>query len=300
LDWKTWDEPIGADASDERTVVSLAPIEQTTLMMYSKTWSDYAWYDTDINLDHSLTSATMQVDAQKASAISVYLDGTFIQALENHEHAEGNVTFSFSMGTIDGGQHKLSFLSESLGYFNLIGRWGASTSAKPKGISGDIILSGSLGAFNESNYSQSLVDGREWRSYPGLKNENTKRRRMLSTATSPPNQCTWSSTVFDSPNYDASIQSLFLDLSSGRGHVWLNDFDLGRYWNITRGETDVYSQRYYYLPKELLYTNGTLNKIVMFNALGGNNTATTLVLSWLESDQDSIMPDVVDWQDACI
>lgn len=300
LDWKTWDEPIGADASDERTVVSLAPIEQTKLMMYSKTWSDYAWYDTDINLDHSLTSATMQVDAQKASAISVYLDGTFIQALENHEHAEGNVTFSFSMGTIDGGQHKLSFLSESLGYFNLIGRWGASTSAKPKGISGDIILLGSLGAFSESNYSQSLVDGREWRSYPGLKNENTKRRRMLSTATSPPNQCTWSSTVFDSPNYDASIQSLFLDLSSGRGHVWLNDFDLGRYWNITRGETDVYSQRYYYLPEELLYTNGTLNKIVMFNALGGNNTATSLVLSWLESDQDSIMPDVVDWQDACI
>lgn len=304
LDWQTWEEQIGADAKDERTIVSSAPIEQTRLMIDSQTYSDYAWYETDVDLDEKLTNVTILIETQKANAMSLFMDGHFVGTVENHEHAEGSISLSIPVGRVLAGKHKLSFLSESLGYFNLIGRWGASTKTKTKGITGDVVI---LGVVGESPSHRFLVDGREWRSFPGLHGEQQERKMsssqdrqaQTSNATlSPP--CSWSSVLFDTPNYDTVIQGLFLDITSGRGHTWLNGFDLGRYWNITRGESERYSQRYYALPNELLYNNGTLNKLVIFKALGGDNSKTDLVLSWLEMDEDSSLEDEVDFPSACL
>jgi len=305
LDWQTWSEPRGADAKDEHTVVSSAPIEQTALMMNSRTSSDYAWYETDINLSEDLMRGTIQIGTQRANAMSVFLDGHFIGATENHEHAEGNITLSVSMGMVPAGEHKLSFLSESLGYHNLIGRWGAGTQAKTKGITGDIVILGNSDGIQHQAFTQSLVDGREWRSYPGLHEEGRgegkpRDGRELKTPGSQSSPCSWSSAVFDSPSYNAGIQGLFLDIISGRGHIWLNGYDLGRFWNITRGATDEYSQRYYALPDDLLYANGTLNELIIFNGLGGDNSATNLALSWLEMDEESVMEDEVDFACACL
>lgn len=307
LDWKTRPEERGADAKDKRTVVSSHPIEQTKLMIDSRTSSDYAWYETDVDLNDSLSNATVRIETQKGIAMSLVVDGHFVESVDNHEHAEGNITLSISVGSILSGKHRLSFLSESLGYYNLIGRWGGSTKAKPKGITGSVVISGDIDGDRKQTFRLNLVDGREWRSRPGLHNEGDEakekgrrqieKKRVASSRSSP---CTWSSVLFDTPNYDPTIQGLFLDIKIGRGHIKLNDFDLGRFWNITRGATDVYSQRYYSLPHELLYNNGTLNKLTIFNALGGGNSRTNLVLSWLEMDEDSSMEDDVDSPSACM
>ena len=144
---------------------------------------------------------------------------------------EGPFTLTIDLGKFDHlGEHKLSLLSESLGYINLIGRWGGSTDAKVKGITGDVVLS------SRSNGNASLVDGRIWRSFPGLHGEKCFSRRGSMTRadlqkhlppSGDPSQPTWSSALFDSPLYDPSYQALFLKVTSGRGTFQL----LHKCWN---------------------------------------------------------------------
>lgn len=305
LDWTTWAEPIGAQPRDRRTIVSSRPIEQTSLMMEAEIDSDFAWYETDLNLIEHIDDATIHMETQKASAMSVFVDEEFVGAADNHEHSEGSMTLEVNLGTVLAGRSRISILSESLGYFNLIGRWGAGTGPKTKGITGDVVLTGKLQRSSSRHIRKSLVDGRKWKSYPGLHMERSSRystlqRRKASTRDSWSFYCSWSSALFDTPNYDPTMQALMVDITSGRGRLWLNGFDLGRFWNITRGETDEYSQRYYFFPNELLYTDGRLNELVLFNALSGDSSATSLALTWLEADEKASLEDEVDYPNACI
>jgi hypothetical protein len=306
LDWETWSERIGVDVDDKHSMVSSAPIEQTALMMNSRTFSDFAWYETDISLSANLLDGAIVIETQKGNALSVFLDGHFVGTADNHEHAEGNITLSIPLGTITAGKHKLSVLSESLGYHNLIGRWGASTGAKTKGITGDVVISGNVDGNHRGTFAQSLVDGREWRSYAGLHGERSgkqssrDRSELTETAALPSSPCSWSSSFFVTPDFDSGVQGLFLNITSGRGKVWLNGFDLGRFWNITRGNTDELSQQYYHLPEDFLFANGKLNELLIFNSLGSDNSATNLALSWLEKNEDSTMEDEIDFPCACL
>jgi beta-galactosidase len=301
LDLTSWREPLGASDSNPRTHISRGPLEQTALMLNSTILSDYAWYETDFFLDADMDNLILFVDTQKATAILAFVDGTRVGWADDHKHAEGSLTLNMTLGSLSRGPHKLSLLSESLGYSNLIGRWGASTKAKPKGLTGDVVLdSPNLGR------NVSLVDGRTWRSLAGLHGESM----MLDNGWKPEYladhfkfgryPCSWTSTAFDTPRYDPTIQGLFLDISTGRGHLWLNGRDLGRYWNITRGGTDQLSQRYYFLPNDYLYKSGKLNKLVFFDAFGGDHSEARLVLSWIEATDKPNFLDEVDYPLACI
>jgi hypothetical protein len=304
LDWSVWQEPIGAPSEDPRTVSNSVPLEQTELNIDSKVYSDYAWYETDIFIDSSVGQSTLFIDTQKASAFSVYIDNLLVGGVDHHLKSEGPITLQVDAGSLSEGKHTLSLLSESLGYNNLIGRWGGSTWAKTKGITGDVVLSlGKQGA------NVSLVDGRDWRSSPGLHGESSSKinvvrrahleRNIESRTSSSP---TWASALFDTPRHDPTLQALFLEITAGRGHLWLNGKDLGRYWNITRAGTEDYSQPYYLLPDDYLYTDGRLNEIILFDTVEGSQGSVKLVLSWIEStpsDSENFM-DEVDYPLACI
>lgn len=302
LDRTSRREPAGAFQPDPRTIESSRPQEQTTLMFDSGILSDYAWYETDFTCDTEVESATLFVDTQQANAIVAFINGVRVGSADTHRHAEGNVTLNIALGDLaKGSYHTLSLLSESLGYSNLIGRWGASTKAKLKGITGDVLLFSP-----QTGRNQSLVDGRTWRSFAGLHGERLSREdglkakylaEYLRTGNSP---CSWTSVSFDTPRYDPTMQTLFLDIVAGRGHLWLNGRDLGRYWNITRGDTDELSQRYYFLPNDYLYTTGELNELVLFDVFGGDHSDTSLVLSWIEPSESSNFLDEVDYPLACI
>jgi hypothetical protein len=67
--------------------------------------------------------------------------------------------------------------------------------------------------------------------------------------------------------------------------------DLGRYWNITRGNSSEYSQRFYFLPSDFLRSEGSLNEIVFFDSFGGQHFDLRLVLS---STKTSIYPEMID------
>lgn len=298
LDWVSWNEPIGAHSGDAATWTRSTPVEQTELNADSGVSSDYAWYETTFSLDDAVDQSKLFIETQMANAFVVFIDDECVGAVDHHLKKEGPITLALDTGSIEPGRHKLSLLSESLGYLNLIGRWGGSTMAKWKGITGDVKLL--LGSTNIS-----LVDGRNWHSYPGLHGEASSRSGMRrdnvkNLETGSLNSPTWSSTLFDTPRYDPTFEAFFVKITSGRGHLWLNGRDLGRYWNITRGETSAYSQEYYFFPDDYLHTDGRLNELIIFNAFGETRGSVELELSWIASSETTNFQDEVDYEDACI
>jgi hypothetical protein len=343
LSWSTWSEPIGAPVNDSQTIQASRPKEQTALNIEGKAAdSDYAWYETDFVLNASSTRGSLYIDSRRAMAFVVYVDGLFAGAVHNIDtNRFGNVTIPIDMDlALSAGNHTLSLLSESLGYHNTAP---GSQQAKTKGITGDVLLvtyngPGDVGHIDGTNETtvkttvQSLVDGREWRSFPGLHGSSkmlqsskvvTKKARAQAQSErflgngepedpmpmfSPP---TWSSVLFRTPDYDPTTAALFLQITRGRGHLWLNGNDLGRYWNITRGDTDKYSQQFYFLPYDFLDNDDGLNEILLFDALGGNvddvgstmsdrNSSRRLVLSWIEASKTPTLIDLVDFPSACL
>jgi len=304
LDWKSYLEPASVDSTDSRARKSNAPIEQTELMVSSHVSSDYAWYQTTFKTPSffgAVQDASISIGAQSASAISVYINETHIGTQADPHHEEGNITFTFDLGDLSSTTYTLSILSENFGYGNEIGHWGADTKAKTKGITGSVVITGTC---KTKLCTFSLIDGRDWYSIAGLHGEHegwpstfTEQKPQEDISETPG---VWSRALFDTPSFDASSQSLFLDITTGRGHFWLNGHDLGRYWNITKGQTIEYTQRYYYLPTDYLYSNGHLNELTLFNSLGGDDSSTQLVLSGLVADESASLEDLVDYPNACL
>lgn len=257
-------------------------------------------YETTFHVDKPALAASLVFEAQHANAFGVFIDDVFVGSADDHFHKEGPMSFSVEIGNIDGGKHKLSILSESLGYHNLIGRWGGGTKQKSKGLTGDALL------VLSSYQNVSLVDGREWRSFPGLHGEyigrhglsrqNFDNNLLSSSSTSP----TWASAVFDTPMYEPRIQGLFLRLTAGRGHLYLNGYDLGRHWNITTVENGKYTQEYYFLPPDYVHSDGKMNELVIFNAVPGSRIGAELLLSWTIATESPTFQDEINFPNACL
>ena len=301
LGWSSWPEVIGAKSGDPMTQTDCIPIEQTRLNIGSGIWSDYAWYETTVQITTSVMDAKLFVESQRSNGLLIFVDDSFVGSTEDHSHIfEGNFTMELKIGQLSSGQHKLSILSESMGYSNLVGRFGNSgTGAKLKGITGQVFL-----MHEKTNTNISLVDGREWRSFPGLHGEKELKEEHIDISSSDNPRPQWASALFPSPTFNPSFQSLFLQLTTGRGHFWLNGKDLGRYWNITRGDTSRFSQEYYLLPIDYLRTDGELNEIVVFDTACTSKTeladSIKLVVSWVVPSNSPNFMDEVSYPLACI
>ncbi|KAG7346831.1 beta-galactosidase [Nitzschia inconspicua] len=307
LDWSSWPEPVGTSRVDEMTWTDKSPIEQTRLNVGSGISSQYSWYETTFNVSRDLQHVELWFDSQRSNGLLVFVDGRLVGDTEDHSHLyEGDWSMAVNISCLSNGTHKLSVLSESFGYSNLIGRFGNSgTGPKTKGITGDVVL-----ALGKGERNASLVDGRDWLSFPGLHGEtllqksfHNPRDQILrqsendSTQTFP----TWYSSLFGTPTYDPSNESLFIEISQGRGHLWLNGIDLGRFWNTTRGATATLSQSYYFLPPDFLRSDGQLNEIVIFDVFGSAHAKTTrLVLSTIVSSDTPNFKDEVSYPFACV
>ncbi len=301
LGWSYWPELIGAKSSDSMTQSDHRPIEQTKLNIGSGVWSDYAWYETSIQIETAVTKANLFVESQRSNGLMVFIDNLFVGSTEDYSHLfEGNFTMSINIGELSSGEHKLSILSESLGYSNLVGRFGNSGNGpKFKGITGQVFL------FHErTNQNISLVDGREWRSFPGLHGGKSLKQNNLVLLASDESRPLWASALFPSPTFDPASESVFLQITTGRGHFWLNGKDMGRYWNITRGETSRLSQEYYLLPIDYLRADSVLNEIVIFDTASTSmpeiEKHVKLVVSSVVPSKHPNFKDEVSYPLACI
>ena len=54
--------------------------------------------------------------------------------------------------------------------------------------------------------------------------------------------------------------------SAGKGHIWINGFDVGKFWQ--RGGSAGGIQRYYQLPQDYIEAAPASNTIVIFDELG--------------------------------
>jgi hypothetical protein len=309
LHWSTWPEPIGAALNDPNAWIDKAPVEQTRLIIGSSVLSQYAWYDTFLEIEEPSKTIQFFVETQRSNGILIYVDGEYVGSAEDHSHLyEGNITMKIPAGYLPRGNHTISILSENFGYSNLVGRFrNSGVGAKSKGITGDVLLS--LNCMMGKQENVSLVDGRHWLSYPGLHWEKQKQKysRMMVADTKQGStlkstvSSMWYSMLFDSSMYDPTIEGLFLEMTTGRGHIWLNGNDLGRYWNITQGNTSSLSQKYYFLPADFLRIDGTLNEIIIFDAFGSDHpVSTTLVFSSIVSSETPDFDDKVNYPLACI
>ena len=301
LGWSFWPEIVGAKSGEAMTQTDNLPIEQTSLNIGSGVWSDYAWYETLLEIEANVMGAKLFVECQRSNGLLVFVDDLFVGSVEDHSHIfEGNLTMGVEIGRLSRGEHKLSILSESMGYSNLVGRFGNSgTGPKFKGITGQVFL------FHEGAKSNiSLVDGRKWRSFPGLHGEKQLKRNHSESIPSDNQKPLWASALFHSPSFNPIFQSLFLQITTGRGHFWLNGKDLGRYWNVTRSKTSKFSQEYYLLPIDYLRTDGVLNEIVVFNTACRSTTELekkiNLVVSWIAPSNSPNFDDKVSYPLACI
>ena len=299
LDWKSWLEPIGE--SKHKFISKDGLKEQTSTLQQLAVSSDYLWYSTDLIIEHHFTNARMKIITEKAVAILVFIDEQFIGGADNHEHGEGWVELIVPCGGLTAGSHKLSILSESLGHYNLIGRWGAKTTAKSKGLY-EVLLLDETGTHG--------ISSQTWQMSAGFLENNEPRNSMVSnteghddlvahSGTRPK----WSVAYFTTPEYDILKQRLFVNIKSGRGHLYINGHDLGRFWNITRShQQELYSQQYYYLPTDWLQVDKALNELKIFDVYGSDLSSVSIILSWVAFN-NSISPgmiDEVDFVDACL
>lgn len=302
--WVSWSEPVGGGPSCNVSIAT-APIEQTLLHAIKNSWSDYTWYETQIDISEHITNASISISTQQANGFLVYIDDILVGETNDHTHGDDSIVLNITMGDLQPGIRRLTFLSESLGYHNLIGRWNGNTGPKLKGITGSVNVT--------SDYL--LTDGRSWRSCAGLSTEQAAFQNGLNIGvlednlipttgtelhkTSP----TWWSGRFRSPSFDARKKSLFLEVSVGRGHFWLNGHDLGRFWNITVGARNHLSMKYYMLPHDyLLFGSEDFNEIILFDVFPDDLSRSRLVLSWIEpteNEAESLL-DTVDFPQACI
>jgi hypothetical protein len=75
LDWLTWPEPIGAALNDPNARIGKAPVEQTRLNIRSSVLSQYAWYDTFLEIEESSKNIQFFVETQRSNGILIYVDG---------------------------------------------------------------------------------------------------------------------------------------------------------------------------------------------------------------------------------
>jgi len=84
------------------------------------------------------------------------------------------------------------------------------------------------------------------------------------------------------------LYSVLIDMTGmGRGHMYINGHDLGRYWLIEGGNTGLPTQRLYHLPQDWLSNNGNDNTFVILEELGSSNVSTVeIVISQMKSGDD--------------
>lgn len=247
--WQAWQEPLAVAATLVFPSVSaMAPIEQGEL---SKGLTVYAFYEQNVTIGGS--KVELSITTHVSNAFVVFVDGQHVGQAENHDHDVGMcvLTLDIDATNLQSGTHLLSILSEDLGFPNY-GFWGRMT----KGVDGTV----KLGGVDITN------DG--WRMRSGLAGEHlgvmttsgadkVQWSKELPTASTP---LTWYRSPFEIsvPDSASTVTSVLLNATGlGRGRLYVNGHDLGRYWDLERnGSQNRPTQQLYHIPADWLSSKG--------------------------------------------
>ena len=262
LRWEAWPEPLSpAETSSSAAVLRRTPAEQTSI---TRGRTDFLWYETNVTLPTAVTGPLpLRATTSTSLSLVAWLNGTLAAArpAENHDHDAGLSTVQLELDLSDStceGLCLLTLLSVTIG--------GApnypvdpNSTRFLRGIVGDV----TLGGFNITEHAS------PWRMRPGLVGE----RRVFDgsvqwapagdRASWPPG--TWLRARFPTPSPLPPNSATLLNLTGlGRGRVYVNGHDAGRYWLLPRNDGSGPSQRFYHVPPDWLADAGALNELIVF------------------------------------
>ena len=244
---------------------SASPLEQLNI---TRDLTDNMWYEVKFSLSQAIANDTLTLTGAVANAYAVFLDGAHLGDVYDTQHRgdSAKVAFTLKVANVAAGDHILSILSVSLGIGNGIGVDRPPAYDHYKGIVGQntigqTVISGrwTMRAYTVGEFlSIYTLDGAanvEWSTQP-------VRNAAL----------TWYRSAFQPP-LPSDTSELMLSAASGvgRGHIWINGHDIGRYWTILGGSSGVPTQRLYHIPRDWLALQGQSNIITVFEEIGAQD-----------------------------
>lgn len=280
---------------DKITFAETGLLEQVNV---TRDLTDYLWYTTYVNIsedEHFLTNGqdlALTVSSAGPSLhvyINEQLNGIAYGGLERS-------TLAYSRNVrLRAGINKISILSVTVGLYN----GGTHYESWNYGVLGPVVLNG----LNEGGRDLSME---RWTYQIGLKGEALKLHSLSGISSvewgeaTKEKPLTWYKAFFDAPEGN---DPLALDMSSmGKGIVWINGHNIGRYWPSYKahgscGSCDYRgthneslcvsncgesSQRWYHMPRS--WVNPTDNLLVVFEEWGGDPTGISLVKRVVEME----------------
>lgn len=281
LQWRVWSEPVlSAETTRFPTIRGEGPYEMLNI---TQGLTEYMYYSRNITLDSALSAATLTISTTSSNAFIVLLDGKPVAAIDNHSIVNMKQNLSVTL-SVPRGTHELSLLCESLGISNAIG---ACSAPHKKGI-----LGLSLGGMD-------LTKGAPWLMRPALAGEALRvftdagsRRVAWSddwrAAVHRP--LTWIQTTFVRPSLPANHALLLNATGLGRGHLYVNGHDAGRYWLILRNDgSGIPTQSVYHIPHAWLRDGDNL--LTVIEVLGATDPSRArLVFSHMVPGPEPYVP----------
>jgi hypothetical protein len=202
----------------------------------------------------------------------VFVDGQYQGSANDISHYGGteNVSVPLTGSFAPASTHSLWIVSESFGYPSSVVV--PTQSGFPRGIVGAIAVGG-VSIASEQWTTRSDLAGNMWQVWSPAGANTVQWTPGFSTA-----PLTWLQTSFQAP-FLAANQSLLLNVTGlGRGHAFVNGFDLGRYWTILRNDgSNVPSQGLYPIPIDVINQGGS-NRLVFGEILGATNPSLPSVV----------------------
>ena len=248
FDWFTWQENVNTLSGAFTTT---HPVEQLNI---TEDESDYLFYETTIKVNET-SMYKLNVQSRMANAMLAFVDGKFQSDDYNNEHSEGDVTFSLPISVSDSETHQLTILSVNLGIHNGV----SPGSSDRKGITGSVTLGKSTDITKQEWKHRAKLEGEIYEVYTTAGSSSVTWSNNWKDYVN--KSIVWFQTTFYSTNVNITANnSLLLDLTGmGRGHIYLNGMDLGRYWLIEVSGVPV--QRYYFIPPDFIQDKNLLTLV---------------------------------------
>eukprot|EP01083_Nonionella_stella_P063621 165336_1 len=291
--FESYSEPIDIFARrsvrPDKAIVHTGPLEQIRLTNDS---FEFLYYSTYISVDTRIKDASwLTFTGQAANAYNVFLDydegELYLGQVWNGQHTSQSMSFSLNINLTlaMGEQPLLTVISSSLGIdnYNGVSAGSGPDECDKKGLTGKVVIEDSKRKelLNITDYG--------WSHYMGLTGEvlrvygdgmnNVQWWKPAVTI----HAMTWYKTSFVTPKQSVLDDGVILiDIGANgtgvnRGHFYVNGFDMGHYNNVVQKGMMV--QRFYFVPKDYLKSNGEKNSLVFLDELPPKDLAKIAVVS---------------------
>ena len=264
--WYSWVDPWNI----VNPVKADHPLEQLSV---TQDESDYLFYSTSLKGVES-GDVSIKMNVYDAGVFMVFVDSVYMAEVDNRSHAHyfDNTSLNVQINMKAESLVNLTIVAVSLGIPNN----GLTGYLAQKGIIGDPVFTPGTITAGEW-YHKAKLYGEELKVFEPKLHPSIPWSKEVPTS----KPLTWYETLFKTPPMMKG-KSLLLDMKSmTRGHIYINGFDLGRYWLSKVDEEFV--QQYYFVPPDLLKDGDSNLLVVLEETEAGSPKDITLVYSTIQN-----------------